>query len=428
MQTTKTFNNVYWSFTERLLFRFIFIFFILFIAFENNGAFPFWYTIFKYPLEFAWQIIPWVAKHIFYFSHSAKPAFNGSGDTSYDYALVLFIFSIAFLSTLVWSVLDRKRTHYNTLYYWLTVLVRYYVGLMLVNYGFAKVIQTQFPAPLLSRLIQPYGESSPMALAWTFLGFSKGYNFFMGIAELAAGLLLFRRTVTLGAIITLMTTANVMAVNYFFDVPVKIISTALVIFTLFLLSKDVKKLFNFFVMGKATRLKLPSSPFKKNGWLFISIVTFKVLLIGYVINVNVTENLETYTAFTSSANISPINGIYTVDTFRVGNDTLPVTHAARWKALMIRRETRASIRTVNDSIVYFGMERDSVIHTLRLKHQSGINYSFQYSVPDSAHFRLKGVIDKDSVFIFFKRDSRALNSFILNQRGFRWINEYPFNR
>ena len=75
-----------------------------------------------------------------------------------------------------------------------------------------------------------------MGLAWTFLGFSKGYNLFMGVAELMAGLLLFRRTVAIGAIITLMTTANVMAVNYFYDVPVKIVSTALV--------KKIKNIYN----------------------------------------------------------------------------------------------------------------------------------------------------------------------------------------
>jgi hypothetical protein len=72
-----------------------------------------------------------------------------------------------------------------------------------------------------------------MGLAWAFLGFSKGYILFMGLAEICAGLLLFRRTMTFGAIITLMTAMNVMAVNYFYDVPVKILSTHLVLMTLF---------------------------------------------------------------------------------------------------------------------------------------------------------------------------------------------------
>jgi hypothetical protein len=79
------------------------------------------------------------------------------------------------------------------------------------------------------------GIHRPWGLLGHSLGFSRGYNIFMGIAEIAAGLLLFRRTATAGAVITLMTTANVMAVNYFFDVPVKIVSTLLVVMTLMIL-------------------------------------------------------------------------------------------------------------------------------------------------------------------------------------------------
>ncbi|MGY0037489.1 hypothetical protein [Pedobacter sp. NJ-S-72] len=105
---------------------------------------------------------------------------------------------------------------------------------MLIKYGMAKIIKLQFPFPSNYRMIQAYGDSSPMGLAWTFLGFSKGYNLFMGIAEVMGILLLFRRTLTIGAIIALMTTANVMAINYFYDVPVKILSTALVLMCIFI--------------------------------------------------------------------------------------------------------------------------------------------------------------------------------------------------
>jgi hypothetical protein len=37
-------------------------------------------------------------------------------------------------------------------------------------YGFIKVFPTQFHLPGPGRLVQPYGDSSPMALLWTFMG------------------------------------------------------------------------------------------------------------------------------------------------------------------------------------------------------------------------------------------------------------------
>ncbi|MBN8786790.1 MAG: hypothetical protein J0I84_06855, partial [Terrimonas sp.] len=214
---------------------------------QNNGTFPFWEIVMHYPAELLQKLIPWIGKHVLHLSYDITEFTNGSGDTTYDYVVVFTIACSAFAGTVIWSLLDRKRKSYQTLYYWLTTAVRYYVALMLFNYGLWKVIKMQFPAPDLYRLTQPYGDSSPMGLAWTFLGFSKGYNLFMGFAEIAALLLLFRRTMTLGAVITLCTTANVMAVNYFYDVPVKIVSSMLFIMTLFLLSNDATRLLRFFL-------------------------------------------------------------------------------------------------------------------------------------------------------------------------------------
>ncbi len=86
-----------------------------------------------------------------------------------------------------------------------------------------------------------------MGLAWSFLGFSQGYNYVMGGAEILSGiLLLFRRTTVLGALVTVGVAGNIMAINYCYDVPVKLLSTALVIMALFLLGKDIRRLFNFF--------------------------------------------------------------------------------------------------------------------------------------------------------------------------------------
>jgi hypothetical protein len=161
------------------------------------------------------------------------------------------------------------------------------------SYGFVKVFKLQFPFFSPDRLLEPYGNSSPMGLAWNFLGFSKGYNYVMGCAEILSGvLLLFRRTTTLGALVTLVVAGNVMAINYCFDVPVKLLSTALVAMALFLLAKDIHRLVNFFILNRPTNPSNIASVVFRKKWQNIGMVIFKYGLILYVMFTNVEQALS----------------------------------------------------------------------------------------------------------------------------------------
>lgn len=162
-----------WSFFEKLMFRFAFCILLLFMFFFNNGTLPLFFFIGQVQNAVMHKFIPWLGENVFHLPYPITEFTNGSGDTTYDYLVLCFVAVLGIVATLIWSVLDTKRENYNRLYYWITVGVRFYVGLMLINYGLVKVVQLQFPAPNLYRLVSTYGESSPMGLAWTFLGFFK---------------------------------------------------------------------------------------------------------------------------------------------------------------------------------------------------------------------------------------------------------------
>ena len=100
---------------------------------------------------------------------------------------------------LVWSVADRKRPNYERLYDWFRLYLRMVLAAIMIPYGAAKLFQAQFPAPSLSTLLEPYGDSSPMHLLWTFMGASPSYSFFAGAVEVLGGaLLIVPRLTTLG--------------------------------------------------------------------------------------------------------------------------------------------------------------------------------------------------------------------------------------
>src|ERR1700741_3471411 len=174
-------------------FRFIFAYFLLYIL-------PFPLTIL--PVVGEWLYMATTATFKFtdsvyrsWLGDATSPlvAPGGSGDTTYNY-IQLYVFLIcALFIALVWTIIQRNRRHEEKLRGGLIVLVRYYLAMMMISYGLAKIFKTQFPFPFGDWLMQSYGDSSPMRLLWTFMGYSIAYNLFTGLAEFVGGfLLLFR--------------------------------------------------------------------------------------------------------------------------------------------------------------------------------------------------------------------------------------------
>lgn len=408
-----------WSLLERITFRFSFCVLFLFMFFFNNGTMPLFYLIAKLQNALMHQFIPWLGEKVFHLPYPITEFTNGSGDTTYDYVVLCCVAVVSVVATLIWSALDTKRENYNRLYYWLTVGVRFYVGLMLINYGLVKVVQLQFSPPSLYRLVTTYGESSPMGLAWTFLGFSKGYNLFMGIAELLAGLLLFRRTITVGAIITLMTTANVMAVNYFYDVPVKIVSTALVVMCLFLLVPNISRLFNLFFKGLPTVLRTLDAPLIAKRWKRITKYTFKYLLIAFVLLGGIAGVINSYSRYGAGAPKSPLYGAYKVDDF----STTANGDVKKWELLLLQTPEHGAIKDT-DGLEWVTINADTLQKKLSLafSNDPDTKHELNYKKEGDKLF-LTGRIYTDTVAISFTK-----MKFELVDRKLNWINERPYNK
>ena len=417
---------------KKIGFRFFFSYFLLFILFKNNGAYPFFNNLSGLFNDFLYKLIPWVGKTVFGITKTIRVGPNGSGDTTYDYLLMFTIFAVSIIAAIIWTLLDKKAKHYLKMYYWLTLAVRAYVGLMLISYGMVKVIQLQFSAPTMSRLTQTFGEASPMGLAWTFLGFSKGYNLFMGIAEVAAVLLLFRRTLTFGLIITLMTTANVMAVNYFYDVPVKILSTHLFLMSAFLLARDFNKLCQFFFFRKPVSLSNIIKPnFNKGIRTFF--LVFKTILLIYVLGYGAYSTLESKEMYKGESSKSVLQGFYEVNELSINNnkiDTSLKSDITGWKYLMIDGKKYAQIKLGNNKKNWYRMEIDSTSKRIKLKsfRDTLKKYDFKYIKGLETNFYLKGIVEKDTISIKLKHTKDYTKKFLLTNRGFHWINEFPYNR
>jgi uncharacterized membrane protein YphA (DoxX/SURF4 family) len=414
LETTK------WSFFEKLVFRFFFILFVLLVLSYRNGTLPFmdsFYEIYLKPLN---ALVLWLGKFLLNGKEVTQPERTGSGDTTFQYFVLLAISIVTILGTIFWSVLDRHRSNYRKLLYLLTVLIRAYVGFMMISYGLMKLFNMQFGDISEYRLKSTYGESSPMGLAWTFFAYSMGYKYFMGFAELVGGLLLlFRRTSSLGAVITFTVTANIMAVNYFFDVPVKIISTILVVMSLFLILKDAKRFLNFFLLNKATEpANLGSFDGKKHPLL---ITGLKYALIIYLV-------FPIYKTYSSYRNQVSIFGNYHVESYST-NGAIYKGDSPKWKEINIKYDSVKVLLADNTSQKYL-CNVDPVSKSIIIFSAGSNNreyeFNYQYTQPDVLVLNRIIQLGKELTEIKLRKTNTGLSP--LMSRGFHWINEHPYNR
>jgi len=420
-----------WSLAQKIAFRFFALFFLLYVFFNPNGVLPYTDTLSGYYLTpFHW-LVPWIGKHVL---HLVKPITiftNGSGDTTYDYVTLLLLSVLAGLGAFIWSLTGRSTRNYNKLFYWLTVVLRYYAGITMVAYGSFKVIKLQFPYPSLGRLQEPLGDMSPMGLAWTYLGYSTGFNYFAGLAELSCGLLLFfRKTTTLGAVLLLVVAGNIMAINYCFDVPVKLLATALVAISIFLLTRDSQRLINFFFRNQdAQPSNLTPHRFKAK-WKNITLTVAKYALIIYTVVATFIGVLQGAGQYGDNAKKPPLNGIYKVETFVLNKDTLPplTTDTTRWAKMTVSYAGDVQINLMNDSVKSYAFKPDTIKHIITVYAYADTIHKFNlnYTIQKSNIMLLTGTWKKDSVRIRLRKLDP--NKYRLVSRGFHWVNEYPLNR
>ncbi len=132
-------QNSNWPLWRKIIFRFFFIYLLLFFA-------PWqWLAIIpgvSFLLKFYWGCINWavIKTNANFFQvfnvKNVHPVNNGSGDTSFDWAMVCFYLSVGVLGCIIWSLIDRKRKHYKKLNYLLCLIMRYSLALIVFGYGF----------------------------------------------------------------------------------------------------------------------------------------------------------------------------------------------------------------------------------------------------------------------------------------------------
>jgi len=415
-----------WGFPRRVAFCFAFVYLVLYLApfpldmlpVVNEPVFNAWFSI--------WQaLVPWVGANVFGVAITVEP--NGSGDTTFNYVQVFCFLVIAAAVVLVWVIADRRRANYSRLHHWLRIYVRFALAAAMISYGAYKVIQSQFPAPGLGRLIQPFGDASPMGLLWTFMGASASYNLFTGIGEMLGGVLLtMRRTALLGALIAAAVMSNIVMLNFSYDVPVKLYSTHLLLMCVFVMLPDLGRVLRFFVLNRPVEpARLPES-FQSRPMRWGSLLV-RTAFVAVLIYLPMRQSIDQQKRFESMK--TPLHGIWQVDEFAVGDRVVPplLTEVVRWRRVIFDRG-EMGIQYVSDHRIRYRLNLDVKKHVLALtrREDPSKKYSLEYSEPAPDRLVVNGMIEGQNVRATLRKVPAP--QFLLVDRGFHWINEYPFNR
>jgi hypothetical protein len=421
-----------WPFVALVAFRFSFLYVGLYVLFTQML-----YDLLAIPgLEIDFgktspmrNLVLWVGHHVFHTTPILAP--TGSGDTLYDWTQAFTMMMLALAGTLVWSVVDRNALNYDRLNKWFRLFIRFALGASLLDYGFSKLIPLQMPIVFLSKLLEPYGNFSPMGVIWYSIGAAPGYEMFIGFAEVLAGtLLILPRTTLLGGLISLGVTTGVFTVNMTYDVPVKLFAFHLVLISLVVIAPDVPRLMNLFVLNRPviprTALRFGRSQQANRRWL-VATVVFAIWLLGS----NVYTHASQWWVYGGGAPKSALYGIWDVGSMSIDGVVHPplLNDSTRYSHAVFQSPTGVTLQRMDQTFQRYATTIDTTKRSISLKKgpaDSTWKATLAYQRPTPTQLSVEG--DVDGKHIQMLMTLHDLKKFLLVSRGFNWVQEQPFNR
>ena len=205
-----------------------------------------------------------------------------SSDSTYLYTLVVILILFSILISLLILLKKVPKKIELKFYEFSHILISYYLSLQLLKYGFEKIIRSQFYIPEPNTLYTPLGFLDKDILFWSTIGSSHSYAVFLGIAQIIpAVLLLFYRTRFVGLLISIIVFSNIVAINFSFDISVKIYTFFLLILSIIGFSKYFSIIYTI-ATKKIVNLNLKrKSNFNLNPFVYTFSKSLVVLLLFF---------------------------------------------------------------------------------------------------------------------------------------------------
>lgn len=323
--------------------------------------------------------------------------------------LSLFVSTLIFILKIPIAKIERFHSIIRTICF-------YYLTIILFKYGLDKVFKTQFYLPEPNLLYTPLGKLDKDILFWSTMGSSYGYSVFMGIMEvIPAVLLIFKRTRPFGLLIAFGVLLNVVAINFAFDISVKLFSLFLLIVCTYLLLPTLRVLWKTFVIRQNTDEEL-----KPRKVTYPFLLKEKLILKFLVIGLFLIEGFYPYVKFNNFnddfVQRPLLHGVYEI---HLDDNETKISEIYAIKRIFIHRDNYLIFQDNNDEMLDFKVEIDQVNKQMILidydqKHQQ-IKYKY---LPKTGELIVEmGENSNENELRFKKTEWRNLP---LLQKQFHW--------
>jgi hypothetical protein len=360
-------------------------------------------------------IVFWAASKLFGATLPLVYTGSGSGDKTYDWVSAFCTLVISLAGATIWTALDRRRPDHATLYRWFYLFLRFALGSTMLVYGMIKFVPLQMPFPSLTRLVEPYGNFSPMGVLWYSIGASPAYEMFVGAAELFGGVLLFfPRTAFFGAMVCLADTVDVFTLNMTYDVPVKLFSFHLILMSIFLLAPELRRMAVFFFMDRPVAPSRRQKLFQSTRWNRVALIVQVVWGLALVANAAYGDAQSWY-QYGGGAAKSALYGIWNIQ----GDP--------QWRRVIFDRPTGMAWQKTDDTMVTYTVSVDAKAGTVDVTKGKDKGWGkLKFERAGTNTLTLDGAMGPDKVHLQTHLQDRGKMPLV--SRGFHWVQEYPFNR
>lgn len=336
-------------------------------------------------------------------------------------------FGIGIAGAVVWTLVDKKTKSYNTLYYFLGVLVSYAMIIRLQGLTFSKMFPTQMPDLALTQLNTPFGDFVAQKLYWIQFSFVHNFERYAGWAELVIMFaLFFRKTRALGAALSIAMIGVIAVANHAYDGGIHLLASFYIIGGGFVLWRYLPGIWSLIVREKNTALNIVYYPFNKpwEKWFRIIAKSF-IFLFFFVVSAYLHWQNYWHDSYKVPQNpgLADARGLYSVAQFKIDGKEIPYTptDSLRWQDVTLEKWSTLSYTVFNTfeihgeagrgkqykdidrtyesagtggGRIHFYYEIDSIHKTLTLRNKNKLyqkdSLIFSYERPDHSEIILKG--------------------------------------
>lgn len=407
-----------WSLSRRVGFRVLFCYFGFFFFFPplpGLDGFGAWWN------AGCVRLSQWIALHVLHLG-VLEIRHDGSADTTAAWVQLGWSLALAVVGGVVWALADRRQRD-DRLAAFGRLYLRYAVGLVMITFGLVKAMGIQFPPLTPMRLFQRIGDQSPMGLLWTFMGYSRAYNWFAGGLELTGALLLlFRRTVALGAFLTLAAMTQVVLLNFCYDVPVKTLAVHLWLASLVLLWPVIRRLLTLLTTADSPIVAI------RRRRMRIVLMAAHLAFVASVLGMQL-RGLSAFKASFLGGTPATMSGAWEVERFVRDGRLTNSGDLTGWRRVGFDHG-ELIIQLGNDAIGgRYRATGDEAAQTLAVRAEPDDGrapVTLRYSLLPDGEIDLAGTLDGHEVQArLHKVDPRDM---VLVSRRFHWISETYYNR